>query len=365
MAVIACPDCSKEFSESLDECPSCSWSRASKDKKSFWRSIASLPNVLLAIAFTLAASLYLIYSGSFETVFPQENIRGDWGAFGDFFGGILNPVFAFLGLIMLVLTLKINMQELSLTRKEMEKSAEALEAQSESLQRQNFESTFFNLLELYRSNVVSMKFAGANSGKESFVRLASRLSKEIRDNDTIQESYDELSALQKEKSENAEKYRLEAMERLGKGESESEAEVKVRKQMHDELEQKLASVLNRYHHVNDSSSIKKVFEKSTARISIDRYFSVIESILAFVKNSADVNKSIDRLFYYELVRSQMSSSETLIVFFALIGNEKYKKLKELITEASLFKSISEQDLYYGINHMRHYDRKAFGLSGDW
>lgn len=51
-----------------------------------------------------------------------------FGAFGDFFGGLLNPILTFLMFMGLLITIILQQKELSLTRKEYEKSANALDA---------------------------------------------------------------------------------------------------------------------------------------------------------------------------------------------------------------------------------------------
>ena len=66
---------------------------------------------------------------------------------GDFFGGTLNPILSFLGLVMLLVTLIQNQKELELSRNELRESTSALAAQATTLERQRFEDTFFSLLD--------------------------------------------------------------------------------------------------------------------------------------------------------------------------------------------------------------------------
>jgi uncharacterized membrane protein len=93
----------------------------------------------------------------------------EWAQTGDFFGGILNPIFAFLSLILIAHTLMQNRkaleqskealkqnesalgignEELKLSRIEFSKSVEALESQVGQFNFQRFENTFFNMLTL-------------------------------------------------------------------------------------------------------------------------------------------------------------------------------------------------------------------------
>ncbi len=80
--------------------------------------------------------------------------RGDWGTFGDYLGGTLNPILSFFGLIALLLTIVLQGKELELTRRELQRSAEAqertqevLDEQSNTQIKQQFEGTFFALLD--------------------------------------------------------------------------------------------------------------------------------------------------------------------------------------------------------------------------
>ena len=81
--------------------------------------------ILIAIILLFAiAAVYVavsIYSGQFTAFFPSEHkdIRGDWGAFGDFFGGVLNPLFSFLALVVLLFTLWQTRLGLELTQKSL------------------------------------------------------------------------------------------------------------------------------------------------------------------------------------------------------------------------------------------------------
>lgn len=72
------------------------------------------------------------------------------GVFGDFLGGILNPILTFFTLFGLIATIVIQRQELRLARHEYEKAADALSAQA-------IETTFFNILDLHHKIVDNLK----------------------------------------------------------------------------------------------------------------------------------------------------------------------------------------------------------------
>jgi len=72
------------------------------------------------------------------------------GVFGDFFGGVLNPILTFFTLFGLIVTIVIQRQELRLSRHEYEKTADALSTQA-------IETTFFNILDLHHKIVDNLK----------------------------------------------------------------------------------------------------------------------------------------------------------------------------------------------------------------
>jgi len=93
-----------------------------------------------------------------------------WGTFGDFIGGTLNPILSFLSLIALLLTIVLQQKELESSRKELgytrtelERSANAqiatqkiLDEQSDTMIRQQFESTFFSLLDQHNKTLENL-----------------------------------------------------------------------------------------------------------------------------------------------------------------------------------------------------------------
>jgi hypothetical protein len=96
---------------------------------------------------------------------------GEWG---DFFGGIANPILTFLTFIGVLLTLVLQRIELSLTRDELSRSADALENQIKRLDHQNFESTFFQMLAIHNTilnsiDIVNNKTTVRTQGRDCFI----------------------------------------------------------------------------------------------------------------------------------------------------------------------------------------------------
>ncbi|MDP2636721.1 MULTISPECIES: putative phage abortive infection protein [unclassified Pseudoalteromonas] len=140
-----------------------------------------------------AAIAALIAIGTFISHFGlgfASNI-GNWGAVGDFFGGVLNPTFALLSLILIAYTLmqnkkaleqsekaieqgtkaieqnekalQVSNEELRLTRDELANSSDALKEQANLLAVQSFETTFFNMLVLHRRLIDNFSYDYSSS----------------------------------------------------------------------------------------------------------------------------------------------------------------------------------------------------------
>lgn len=83
--------------------------------------------------------------------------NSSFGTWGDFFGGVLNPILTFLTFMGLLITIILQQSELKEPRKEFKRSADALLEQSRSIKKQNFENTFFNLIDLHNKITDNLK----------------------------------------------------------------------------------------------------------------------------------------------------------------------------------------------------------------
>lgn len=106
--------------------------------------------IVIALIFTVG----IYYLGI--TNFENKNIDS-LGTLGDFVGGNLNPILAFLSFIALLTTVRLQSEEMAASRDELRRSAEAQEASKKILDQQyrsqviqQFENTFFSLLKQIR-----------------------------------------------------------------------------------------------------------------------------------------------------------------------------------------------------------------------
>ncbi|MFQ1043460.1 hypothetical protein [Acinetobacter sp. NIOH-H-8] len=94
--------------------------------------------VILLIVFYIVINFW-VYVGHPFDVSGEQDRRAALGALGDYFGGLLNPIFAFLSFMGVLWTLKMSREELAATRGVMD-------AQLKTQSLQQFDSLFFSLL---------------------------------------------------------------------------------------------------------------------------------------------------------------------------------------------------------------------------
>jgi hypothetical protein len=176
MALYACRECERDVSDQAKACQHCGCPTASKD---VWKSLNEL-NAPITYIFLLIGLLVL-----FVLMNPEYFLKGvtsdKLSHLGDFFGGLLNPLLTFISVILLITTLKltrdsvdISKRELTLSRQAMSESAIALKEQAGSLEVQNFNSLFFNLLKYHDAVASSLTFE-ASKGRHCFKAVNSDL----------------------------------------------------------------------------------------------------------------------------------------------------------------------------------------------
>jgi hypothetical protein len=92
-----------------------------------------------------------MWFGWINDVPASRESAASWGAFGDFFGGILNPLVAGCALFWLTRSIEIQKEELADTKSELAQMKIAQQDQAKTLERQRFENTFFSLLEQHNN----------------------------------------------------------------------------------------------------------------------------------------------------------------------------------------------------------------------
>lgn len=101
--------------------------------------VANLFIVAVAVAAVLIFfAVFYSYVDTFGTV--READREAWGQFGDFVGGLTNPLLSFLGLLVLLNTFSMQLRE-------ARKTSDSILRQLEVSEKEKFENTFFKLVD--------------------------------------------------------------------------------------------------------------------------------------------------------------------------------------------------------------------------
>lgn len=136
---------------------------------------------IVGMAFIVLVLAFYIYPRGNYSIGTDPSF---WGAFGDYVGGILNPIFGFITLLGLVITVGLQKQilavqklELAKTKKELAKSAKALEIQNKTMLTQSFENIFFQMLTKQTNLLDKLHFSGygsipSSSGIDAAIYLA-------------------------------------------------------------------------------------------------------------------------------------------------------------------------------------------------
>jgi len=148
---VECQACKNKGDPIMKTCSSCGGALIKTVDTIKPEKIAKWLLLLVVVALSVILIIIALYRQNFGSLSIEPK---HWGEFGDYFGGTLNPILSFLSLIALLFTIVLQSKELELTRDELKRSADAqaatkevLDKQSETLARQQFESTFFSLLD--------------------------------------------------------------------------------------------------------------------------------------------------------------------------------------------------------------------------
>lgn len=265
--------------------------------------------------------------------FFQDASLDDLSKLGDFYGGLLNPTFAFLAFIALLSTIKLqndtlyqSKDEIELTRKELEKSAKAQEEQSKSLELQNeatriqiFENTFFQLIEL-------------------FIRTRKELVVDIQRN-----TYFEKIGLRS--IGDYPHYKVNGIE-----ETIGSFGYSYKEYSGNDVFNIYCSILKRCY--EDYNSFNDNYEAFTGS-----YFGQIYHILNFVNESYIENKQR----YISIFRSQFNKKELEFLFYHCLGKIGKRKFKGLLEKYEFFEHTTHIENKDEISKLlSEYEISAYG-----
>lgn len=178
----------------------------SSDKSNNW-----ITWLILISSFALLTIFFVFLWGRSFFDFSATIDEGLLGALGDLVGGLLGSIWALIGVILFykalssqrediktnkealtkqIESLKVQTEEFSLQRKELELTRNVFSEQAKTLKKQQFEVTFFSLIQMYSQNLAIL-----NDGREKdyFVDFSEKIaSKNIVDDNPINNHKDAL-----------------------------------------------------------------------------------------------------------------------------------------------------------------------------
>ncbi len=299
-------------------------------------------NLLIWLAIVLLLTALFLYFTHFSGNLSDDTSK--WGTFGDFMGGTLNPMFALLSLFAIIYTIRIQTEELELTRDEMKKSNKSQEEQSQSLKIQNrsieqqtFENTFFKMIDLHNQIVNNLLL--------------------------IQIMKNEPRHLPGYKT-----FKTPQNYHIGKVEInlEDDRDYKGR-----EVIARLLNILKGSKRKNFGYPYYEAFHKEFQNI-IGHYFGTIYQILKFIDNSNIENKEQ----YANLFRSQFSAAELELLFYHGTSEIAKNKFIPLLIKYEFFEHLPNAP-HIDVNIIRVYvertkeidpsyeNSKIFGKNISW
>jgi hypothetical protein len=264
--------------------------------QSIYKSSVRLVKTVLAgflVAALIAIVVGLIYFMKFHGSLSSQHEQ--WGQFGDYVGGILNPLFSFAAMIGVFVTVVLQLQSLRLTMKELTDASVANAEQSKSAARQNFETTFFQMLSLHNEIINAMEIAQHQrptiTGRVCFAALLSRLKEQVP------------------------------------GDSA------------------------------DAANWMTAYDAFSANYQnqLGHYFRLLYNIIKFVDRSD--GEFEQKKFYSNLVRAQLSDSELRLLFYNCLSKWGIDKFKPLVEKFALLKTLDTRGIPPALIH--DYSADAF------
>lgn len=260
---------------------------------------------MLLVPVTFATVAVLVYAIVFRELSVTKSPDA-WGTFGDFLGGLLNPLVSTLTLFVAVSVWKLQREELELTRNELAQTKLAMEDQAKTTEQQRQEQRFFDLLNVYQRTVDSISQTQDKGGASDSVVLLTSNGKQA------------ISVWLKRKRLNTTAF--------------------------GELKEALEK------HVVAENWNKRDTQNDDAQGIFNHYFRVIHHILS----ESEILLGDQHIRYIELFRAQLSRSELVVLGFNLWLNDDAKQMIPLFEKYCLLK-------YLPAGHLRTELEKIYPL----
>ena len=217
---------------------------------------------------------------------------------GDWLGGTSAPLFSLAGFLMMYGAYKMQQEDLRLTRDEMQQTRKEFEIQNATLKRQEFETTFFHLLELHHQIVNSIFFQSDDDnsyhGRQYFSWAFQKMNHSYKEKRGLYEMYPSMNNL-----------------------SPKQIDVKcVQESLNDNFQE--------------------------IEVNIGHYFKNIFQTLRLLDKS--ILCAEEKMDFAKLLSAQLSNDELNLLLYYCIYNVEDKELRELAFRYGIFDTINPNTL---------------------
>lgn len=369
--------------------------RLNLEIKWFRRIAFALPFILMAVYF----GWFTGYLGWFKyNHISFSTDSGDWGTFGDFIGGFLNPIFALIAFYWLTRSIQLQLHELKETRmafqassreqaiaataqtqlvEQQKRATQAQEDASKAQQKlagiQAFENLFFELLRQKsditkdikassKTNLVNSAYKFRGFLNEHRIDVSANLNKKVYDmiEDLIGNSFGENTG-----KESIKRHIIffKTYSKFG-----------VWQDFYDScLEESFGSYFRMLYQILKTVDQSGVLNDKISISDANRKFAVLLGFESEGENSEKKEKTtpILKKKYADIFRASLSGYELEAIFFNGLTSRGRPKLKPLIEKYGFFEHMRidtnrlGEDRYRLVNVAYQYERSAFEESVEW
>lgn len=300
-----------------------------------------------------ALAILAVYIGNFQN-YPKAQTTDVWGQVGDFFGGVLNPIVGIATIYLILISIRMQKQELLLTREELKSSSEALEAQARAINLQAFEQSFFSWLSNYRNLVNSVSATTSRYADEQNIRgiLASMADTPPRTRAFIQLSgLNALAHIWDYESSGKESFdvneKVEIIKRIEKDSALSTVE----------KNENISEMIVALNKTNDEEWESFYSENG---YQVDGLFRTLLGLIDWIDKHETLSKD-KKWLYVGIVKAQLSQLELHLLFF--FGMSQSGQIYRLLYEKfALFSDLRFDRIISCLRRYRHLDKASYRFS---
>jgi hypothetical protein len=266
---------------------------------------------------------FIFVSGIVIFLLPHS-YHDKFGAFGEFFGGIIGSIWSLAGVFLFFSALKTQSKEFKIQHEQLELQRDELKMQRNELKLQRYET------ELQR---------------KEFERQTQQL---VEQNKT----------LNIQKFENTLFHLLRLHNDIVNSNEDRDLGKKWSKTLYMRFIGNFQRTSEREQDLEKLEIIKKTYNLFPKKVEyLDRYFNNLVYCLEFIDLATITNKK----FYVNLIRAQMTVHEQLFMFY--FGICSLTQIKRLIERYNFFEELPTDELIE-ISHLQYYDKSAFDYFED-